>query len=278
LHAGFLYTKDIMKHSKKKRPTVGLALGGGGVKGMAHIGVLKTLIKNKIPIDYIVGTSVGAVIGGFYAVHGDIKKLEETALSSGFEQVFSLMQDPILGSGLVDEKEVYHFIKKNIGAVKFNETKIPFCAVATSAKTGEPVYIDSGTVFRGIRASMAIPPFFSPLKVKNDVWVDGAYADPVPARQARAMGADVVLAVNLEEDYLFQWKKYKNVYGFSLRSVSIFIRSLATLSSQSADVVIAPHVARYDWGDLDKAKKIIRIGEKAAKFKLDEIKKMISRN
>jgi len=256
---------------EKEHPTVGLALGGGGVKGLAHVGVIRALEKNNIPIDYISGTSVGSVIGSFYALTKDLKQLEELTRSTELAQAFSVVGDSFISGGLLNEEEIYGFIKKNLGTATFSDAKIPFVAVATSAKTGEAVYLDSGTLARAVRASTAIPPFFSPLKVKNDLLIDGAYSDPVPARILRKKGADIVIAVNLEDDYLFQWKKYRNVYGFSLRSVGIFMRSLATLSAQDADVVITPRVAKYGWADMDKAKNIIAIGEKAARFKIDEI-------
>jgi len=260
---------------RKVRLKIGLALGSGGLKGFAHVGVLKILEKNKIPIDYISGSSIGAVIGSLYALSGDAKKVEEAALSKDLEQIFSLVGNPIIDSAMIDETQVHAFLKKYIGTAKFSDTKIPFFATATSAKTGEPVYLNSGTLFRGVRASMAIPPLFSPLKVKNDLLLDGAYSDPVPVRCLRQAGADIVIAINLENDYVFQWKRYRNVYGLSLRSVSIFIRSLATLSAQSADVLIEPSVGGIGWQDIGKAKIIIAKGEKATKFALGKIKEVL---
>lgn len=260
---------------KKNRPKIGVALGSGGLKGFAHIGVLKVLEKNKIPIDYISGSSIGAVIGSLYALTKNAKKVEEVSLSPELAQIFSLSGDALLDSTMIDETQVHAFLKEHLGTEKFADTKIPFVAVATSAKTGEPVYIDSGTVFRGVRASMAIPPLFSPLKVKNDLWLDGAYSDPVPVRHLREMGADIVIAVNLENDYVFQWKRYRNVYGLSLRSVSIFIRSLATLSAQSADISIEPSVGGFGWQDIAQAKKIIAKGERATKFALNNIRELL---
>jgi NTE family protein len=159
---------------------------------------------------------------------------------------------------------------------KFSDLKIPFCAVATSVKSGDAVYIEEGSVFQGVRASMAIPPFFSPTKIHNRLLIDGAFSCPIPVQKVIKMGADIVIAVNLEDDYIYKLKKFTNVFGLSLHSISIFIRALSAADAQSADIVISPKVGKYSWGDLDKAKDIIKAGEKAAKFKIEDIKSEVN--
>ena len=129
-----------------KRPKIGLALGSGGSRGLAHIGVIKALEENNIPIDFIAGSSIGAMIGGFYAARLDIKEIEEIALSINWRRIFSILFDPHLKQGLIGGEKLKTFIKNYINGKKFEDCKIPFAAVATDLKTGEIVILNKGEI------------------------------------------------------------------------------------------------------------------------------------
>ena len=148
--------------AKSKRPKIGLALGSGGSRGLAHIGVIKALEENNIPIDFIAGSSIGAMAGGFYAAGLSIKKMEEISLETNWRRMFSLV-DPHLKQGLISGEKVKTFIEGYVDGKKIEDCKIPFVAVATDLKTGEIVILNKGEMAQAIRASISIPLVFKPV-------------------------------------------------------------------------------------------------------------------
>lgn len=205
-----------------RRLKIGLALGSGGPKGLSHIGVIKVLEKNNIPIDFIAGTSIGSVIGGFYAATKDIKKIEEIALTNNWRQTLSLFFDLSLRQGFVDGKKIKNFIENVIGKIHFQYLKIPFSAVASDIKTGKAVVLNNGEVALAIRASSSIPLIFKPVKLENRLLVDGGLSLPVPAGVVRKMGADLVIAVNLDYDYFSNNEDNKfGVYKLANNSIRL---------------------------------------------------------
>jgi len=263
---------------QKRRPKIGLALSGGGVQGAAHVAIIKLLEKNNIPIDYIAGTSAGAVVGALYALTKDTKVLEKMVFDQDLARLFADIENPITDSIFLDEEKTHEILKSYFKKAKFSDLKIPFVAVATSTKLGVPLYLQSGTLFRAIRASSAILPLFSPLKVEGDVLIDGVYTDPVPAKNVRKMGADIVVAVNLHGEYRFHWREYKNVFSLSARSLMIFMHSLARAGAEYADIVIAPPVAKFKWSDVNKKDlhALMTGATREAKKQITAIKKLMA--
>ncbi len=246
------------------RQKIGLALGSGGPKGLSHIGVIKVLEKNNIPIDFIAGSSIGALIGGFYAATKDIKKIEEIALSNNWRQTFSLFFDPSLHQGFVNGKKIKDFIENVIGKIHFQDLKIPFSAVASDIKTGEAVVLNEGEVTLAIRASCSIPLVFKPVELENRLLVDGGLSLPVPARVVRKMGADLVIAVNLDADYFSNDED--NSFGFykvANNSLRLLEHNLASLNIKDADIVIIPKVGKVGWNKFIDSECVIIEGEKA---------------
>jgi len=184
-----------------KRPKIGLALGSGGSRGLAHIGVIKALEENNIPIDFVAGSSIGTMVGGFYAAGLSIKEIEKIALSTTWRRVFSVLFDPHLKQGLIGGEKLKTFIEDYINGKKFEDCKIPFVAVATDLKTGEVVVLNKGEMAQAIRASVSIPLVFKPVKINGRILADGGLSAPVPVEIARNMGADIVIAVNLDKHY-----------------------------------------------------------------------------
>lgn len=197
-----------MNETKKGRK-IGLALGTGAARGLAHIGVIKVLEEAGIKVDYIAGASMGAMIGGGYAVTLDIKKIESIALETDWRKLLSLVDLTLPLNGIIDGRKIQEFIKSSIGDAKFSDAKIPLAVVATDVTTGERIILKEGNVAKAVRASVSIPILFMPYNYDGRFLIDGGVVDPVPVRLVREMGADFVIAVNLFSDLkeLFSEKK-----------------------------------------------------------------------
>ena len=260
------------------RPKIGLALGGGSAKGLAHIGVIKYLTENNIPIDYIAGTSVGSLVGGFYAFSKNIYDIEKIGINNNFSEYFSMFFDPALGQGLIKGEKVLKFIENYIGDTTFDKMKIPFACVATDIMNGLPVIEKTGDVAQAIRASISIPVFFKPLEKDGKYLADGGLSIPVPVETCREMGADIVIAVNLYKNYIKINAEKPGIFKVADSSKDILLHHLANENVKSADVVISPKVETISWDSLftsDKSREVIKSGEEAAKEKIAEIKKLI---
>jgi len=173
---------------------VGLALGGGSAKGFSHIGVLEVLEKHKIPINYIAGTSMGAVVGALYAAGFSIAELKKISTHIKWEE---LMDFTLPDRGILSGEKIELFLRKLLKNKRFKDLEIPLAVVAADVNKGEKVIFKSGDVSSALRASISIPSIFVPCTNNNRLLVDGSVLDPVPVDVARQMGADVVIAVNL---------------------------------------------------------------------------------
>ena len=269
---------------QRKRPKIGLALGSGGAKGLAHIGVIKVLVENNIPIDYIAGTSIGALVGAHYAIYKDVDKLEEVALSSNWSTALSLL-DPTWKGGIVKGVKVEDLMKSWFNGANFNDLKIPLTVVATDLISGEEVDISSGNIIKATRASMSVPLIFQPVDLDGYLLADGGLCNPLPDDVAREMGADIVIAVNLDNKF-FDSSLDKNKLSISktgVRSLNIIRHHFAKNCSRSGDVVIEPEINEIGlvgWNKFfnDKeSKEIIKIGEDETIKVLPQINNLIKR-
>ncbi len=269
--------------TKTKRLKIGLALGSGGAKGLAHIGIIKVLEENNIPIDFIAGSSIGALIGGFYSATKDIGWAEEIALSTNWRQLLSLI-DPSLQRGLIGGEKIKKFVEQYIGKIKFQDLKIPFSAIATDLETGEIVSINQGEVASAIRASISIPLIFKPVKREGRLLADGGLSLPVPVRIVREMGAEVVIAVNLDADYFANGGNNKINFGFykiANNAINLLRYHLAACNIRDADVIVEPELGLgmgiVHWNKFLDGKSVISAGELAMKKKLSQLRKLISK-
>jgi len=182
-----------------KPPRIGIALSGGAARGLAHIGVLKALEEESIPIDIIAGTSAGAAIGACYAEQSDANILEKTALDLNWKIMTRLadLNLLLLGKGIFQGQKVMSLLSSIIGDVQFEDLKIPFAAVATDIQSMEEIVIDKGSVLEAVRASISMPVIFTPVKWQTRFLIDGGVVNPMPVNVARSMGADIVIAVNV---------------------------------------------------------------------------------
>lgn len=181
-------------------PRIGLVLGSGSARGWAHIGVIRALEQAGIRPDIVCGTSIGALVGAIYAA-GELDRFEKWLLGLGMREMLSYM-DVQLGGGLLRGERLMQFFRKNFVDRPVEELGIPFGAVATALQTGEEVWLRQGSTLEAVRASISLPGLFSPTLVDGRVLVDGGLVNPVPVSLARAMGADVLIAVDLSADML----------------------------------------------------------------------------
>jgi len=287
----------------KKEVKVALALGGGGARGLAHIGVLKILEKEQIPIDMIVGSSIGAIVGGAYAQRPDAEALQgkfESFLvspeykSSGLnffrnheskdnllEQIAVWMKDRIVinlarrKSSLVHEKRLHHTVNFFVKDVDFEDANIPFAAVATDIENGETVILNEGKMRPAIEASSAIPGFLPPIEFKNRYLLDGAITALVPIHQAISLGADLVIGVNVAQS-LENNPLPDNVLDIIFKSQLITSFRFSQYIQKDADIIITPDVGLVHWAEFMNLTKIIKSGEAAAEKMIDEINMLIA--
>jgi len=182
-----------------RRPVIGLALGGGAARGFAHIGILRTLIAHGIIPDVVVGTSIGAVVGGAYAA-GHLDTLEEWARSLQPRNILGYLDIRLNGSGLIGGDKLAAQIEASIGRTVIEDLPIKFATVATEVRTGHEIWLTHGRMVEAMRASYALPGIFSPVRIGDRWLVDGALVNPVPVSAARALGAEIVIAANLSSD------------------------------------------------------------------------------
>ena len=182
-----------------RKPIIGLALGGGAARGFAHIGIMRTLIAHGIVPDVVVGTSIGAVVGGAFAT-GHLDTLEEWARGLQVRNVLGYLDIRLNGSGLIGGHKLAAQLEASIGKTLIEELPCKFATVATEVRTGHEIWLTHGHVVDAMRASYALPGIFAPVLIGDRWLVDGALVNPVPVSAARALGAEIVIAANLSSD------------------------------------------------------------------------------
>ncbi len=265
-----------------KRKKIGLALGSGGVRGLAHVGVIKTLLKHNIPIDYIAGTSIGAWVAAYYGLFEDVGKLEELSVYQRKAKFYSFLE-PTLKGGIIKGKKIEELLSGWFKNKSFNQTKIPVSVIATDLITAEPVILTEGKLAPAVRASMAIPTLFKPVEYKKHILVDGGMCIPVPEKIVRKMGADIVISVNLDNyqnDGVVDIKDL-NFKNTASRSLDIMRYYLAKYSINDSDVVITPSFPDIGFSSWKKyftenyGPKLVEIGEIETVKALKKIKKIM---
>lgn len=190
---------DPCSDPQSRRAKIGLALGAGVARGWAHIGVLREMLAHGIVPDYVAGTSIGAVVGGAY-VSGALDSLEDWTLSLSKVNFFRFLDFKIPGGGLFTGERFHKLMLQNYGDNTMEQLETPFIAIGCELKTGHEIWLRRGKLVDAIQASFALPGVFEPVCYEGRWIVDGALVNPVPVSVCRAMGADIVIAVNLSED------------------------------------------------------------------------------
>lgn len=256
------------------RPRVGLALGGGGARGFAEIGVIRALEREKVPIDLVVGTSVGSLIGALYADTGKSLDLEFSALTVTNEDLFDYKALAILSGGFVKGERLEEFLAVRLRNSQIEQLALPFAAVATELRTGETVVFDRGPVARAVHASAAIPGVFVPVTVEGRVFVDGGVTNPVPADVARRLGADVVIAVAIPK--AVPARAPATPIEVAYHAVTVMAAEIGRLRSREADVVITPDAGDVAYDDFTRKKQLIEAGEAAVAAAMPAIRAAVA--
>jgi NTE family protein len=253
------------------RPQIALVLGAGSARGLAHIGVLQVFEENHIPFDFIVGSSMGAMVGGIYACGADMKMLGRM-LAHLDSRLFFDVQLPRMG--FISGKRIKELLNLLTKKKSFEETSIPLLVVATDLLTGQEVVLEEGSITEAIRASISIPGIFHPVKRDEMVLVDGAVVNRLPVEVARSRGADLVIAV----DVTFgegRMVSINNTMDVILTAIDIMQKMQFDLIYDKADILIQPPVGRFASKDFEKSQEIIQLGRQAAEAKVDEIKTVL---
>jgi NTE family protein len=252
-----------------KTPSVGLALGGGFARGIVHVGILKVLEEENIPVSCIAGTSVGALIGAAYCSGVTPEELERVAKRVRFRD---LARWTVSRLGFATNLRMLTFLNKLLKVKTFEELRIPLAVTATDFNSGEGVVFRSGPLADPVRASCAYPGVFLPVTVKGRLLVDGMLAHSLPSEPVRDMGADRVIAVNLKGS----WSKAdgpRHIFDVIGQCFSIAQKMNCEQSRKCADLIIEPDVTGYRYDDFEHSAELVKIGEAAARSALPEIRK-----
>jgi NTE family protein len=250
-------------------PAIGLALGGGFARGMAHIGVLKVLEEEGIPIRVVAGTSVGALIGAAYCSGLSIEELEKVAHSVRFT---TFARWTVSRYGFATNDRMVSFLARTLKVKTFEELRIPLGVTATDFNSGEGIVFHSGSIVDPVRASCAYPGMFLPVNIRGRWLVDGMLSYPVPTRPLRDMGAQRVLAVHLKG----QWNKNgapRHLFDVIGQSFAIAQDQMSHLWRGPADLIVEPDVAGFAYDDFKRAGELITAGEAAMRQALPEVRK-----
>ncbi|MDH4162218.1 MAG: patatin-like phospholipase family protein [Nitrospirota bacterium] len=256
------------------RPKVALVLGGGAARGFAHIGVIRALEQEKIPIDMVVGTSVGSLIGAIYAADRNSFELEWTAFTLEKETLFDYgIMNAFTGMGIAKGDKLEEFVKSKITIANIEGLMIPYAAVATDLNRGERVVLERGSVAKAVRASSAIPGVFQPVNHLGRNLVDGGVMDNIPVAVARERGADLIIAVDISENVTNF--NLTNLLDVMLQSITIMGAENAKARKKDADVLIAPAVGDVGMLDFTQKKRCMQAGIEATQKAMPEIKAKI---
>lgn len=255
--------------------TVGIALSSGTAPGLAHIGVLKALQEQQIPIDYISGTSGGALYGALYAFGYSYQEVYDHFSKIYKKSLYGLFDPGLNFSGIFKgQRFINKTIGDSLGKRKIEESKIPYAAVATDLITGKEVIITSGDVAEAIRASVSIPIMFTPVKSEDKLYVDGVVTTPIPILALENADIDIKIAVYVSELTAFD-SQSPNMMSVFLRSRNISADFIAKRSAERADVLIKPEFNNLKQFDYKKIDDVIRVGEDAANKVVSRIKRLI---
>jgi NTE family protein len=249
-------------------PKIGIALGGGFARGLAHIGVLRVLTEEGIPIDYIAGTSVGSIIGASYCSGISAREMQEIA---GIVRFKDFARWSLNKLGFCTNDRMDNFLCKIVKCKTFEELHTPLAVVATDFVTGEAVVFRTGPIVQAVRASCAYPGMFQPVKVNGRLLVDGMLTHAVPTTPLREMGADRVLAVYLSAHWV-NLNGPRHVFDVIGQCFSIAQAKMSTIWKRDADLVLEPNVDGFTYDGFERAKDLIVAGENSVRPMLPSIK------
>ncbi len=268
---------------------VGLALGSGGGRGLAHIGVLKVLKREGIPIDYIVGSSIGAVVGAFYATGIDLELLEKLVYNLDIrtlidpvisprdfvtkEKMKEIMRVFFSRKGIIYGEKIYQFIRLLTKEKTFAQANIPLAVIASDIERGEAVVFQEGEIAQAVRASISIPGIFEPVILGGRTLVDGGVTSRVPVRETRDLGLDVIIGVDVGSD--FHFNEVNNACDIIMQSIEILDHHALQAYVPDADIFIRPQVGEFSTAKFERREECIACGMLAAEAVLPDIWRVI---
>ncbi len=255
-----------------KPAKIAIVLGAGASKGFAHIGVLKVLESNRIPIHMIFGTSVGSFVGSLYAYGFNAFQLQQISFTIEKGDVADLT---IPDNGFIKGEKLEEYINRTLNNTPMEKLRIPFYAVTTDVQTGQEVVFGWGNTGTAVRASCSIPGVFRPVKIGDRMYVDGGVVSPVAVDAAKKQGADIVIAVDISSD--IGSTQPEGTLNTILQSINIMYSKLASIQLSKADIVIKPKVGYISASDFSKRHEAILEGEKAAMEALPAIQNIIAK-
>ncbi len=255
-----------------KPAKIALVLGAGASKGFAHIGVLKVLESNKIPVHMVVGTSAGSFVGSMYAYGYNAFQLQKMAIAIEKGDIADLS---VPDNGFIKGELLESYINRILKNTPMEKLRIPFYAVATNIQNGQEVVFGTGNTGKAVRASCSIPGIFRPVKISGQMYVDGGVVSPVAVDAARKIGADVIIAVDISADV--DNTQPESTIETILQSINIMYSKIANIQLSKADVVIKPRVGYIGSADFSKRHEAILEGEKAALEALPKINAIIDK-
>jgi NTE family protein len=265
--------KIVLPPVKPKVQKVAVVLGAGSAKGFAHIGVLKVLEANKIPVNMIVGTSAGSFVGSLYAYGFTAFQLQKMS--------FDLQQSDLVELGFPDNgfirgEKLQNYINKMVRNTPMEKLRIPFYAVATDIQSGKEMVFGTGNTGMAVRASSSIPGVFTPVVIGKRMYVDGGVVSPVAVDVAKKLGADIVIAVDLSGDG--EVPRPQGTIETILQAINLMYERITSNQLQRADIVIRPKTGFIGASDFSERNEAVLEGEKAAMAALPAIKALLARN
>ncbi|MFH1379306.1 MAG: patatin-like phospholipase family protein [bacterium] len=268
---------DVVTMPAGKRPKIAVVLGGGGARGLSHIGVLKVLEEEGIPIDLIVGTSVGALIGALYCSGLPIDEIRRMGEEIGWDKLTNVSSAALVKllvtESLLSNEKLEEYLNAHLGDKKFSDLVIPFVSIATDIQTGERIIFRDGPVIQAIRASSTIPGVFKPVEYRHRFLVDGGLVGNIPTDIAQMMGADLIIAVSVKADFT----DYRTANVLQILNQSIYIQGqhMAEDLLKNADFVISPQVGDMSAIELWRSKQSIEAGILSARQSMPDLKQLI---
>ncbi|MDQ4123846.1 MAG: patatin-like phospholipase family protein [Acidobacteriota bacterium] len=252
---------------------IGLALSGGAARGMAHVGVLKVLLEHKVPIHSVAGTSAGAIVGASFAAGMTIDEIIQMTAKLRWSKFGRIAFSRF---GVLSSTPMRNYLQQNLPVKDFSEMPLAFACVATDLETGDSVVMkERGDVATAVCASCAIPGIYVPIKMNERYLVDGGISELVPTETVRSLGADFVIAVDVNAEGIKFWGAPQTVVGVFFQSAMLLMQTVAKHQLNSADIIIRPKVGHLRWDQVGRSREFIEAGEAATLEVIDKIKNLI---
>ncbi|GAK07408.1 patatin-like phospholipase family protein [Geomicrobium sp. JCM 19038] len=255
---------------EQRKPKVGLALGSGGARGIAHVGVLDVFEKENIPIDYIAGSSMGSLVGALFALGHSATDLEE--LASLFKRKY-FVDFTVPKMGLINGKRIEELIYMLTQGKNIEDLEVPLSIVTTDLQKGRSVILDSGSISKAVRASISIPGIFVPVQYDGKILVDGGIVDRVPIQAVRNMGADIVIAVDVS--FFPKDPPITSIYDVIMQSMEIMGREIVESKWLQADVLMRPILKQHSTVAFQEIEALVEQGRVEASHYVEDIRRRI---